>query len=48
MKPRTQSELVEGIKRFWSTVDRAKCTKYIHVHVHHHIIELKGDDATGY
>ena len=29
MKPTNQSELVEGIKMFWSTVDQAKCVKYI-------------------
>ena len=49
VKPRTQHELVEGIKTFWSTVDRAKCTKYIrHLDkVIPRVIELKGD-ATGY
>ena len=49
VKPRTQSELVEGIKIFWSTVDGAKCSKYIrHLYkVIPKVIELKGDD-TGY
>ena len=28
IKPRTKDELVEGIRRFWSTVDAAKCTRY--------------------
>ena len=49
VKPRTQSELVEGTKSFWSTVDRAKCSQYIRnqYKVIPKVIELKGD-ATGY
>ena len=29
VKPRTKDELVQGIQSFWSTVDVAKCNKYI-------------------
>lgn len=29
IKPRTKEELVAGITKFWATVDRAKCAKYI-------------------
>ena len=29
IKPRTKEELVDGITRFWATVDVHKCTKYI-------------------
>ena len=49
VKPKTQLELVEGIKAFWSTVSRAKCRKYIgHLkRVIPRVIELKGD-ATGF
>lgn len=49
VKPKNQSELVEGIKGFWSTVNRAKCKKYIrHLKkVIPRVIELNGD-ATGY
>ena len=49
MKPKTKSELVEGIKTFWDTVTIEKCTKYIR-HLRKVIpraIELNGD-ATGY
>ena len=28
VKPHTKDELIEGIKRFWATVDRRKCTRY--------------------
>jgi len=28
VKPHTKDELVEGIKKFWATVDRNKCTRY--------------------
>ena len=27
VKPRSKDELVDGIKRFWETVDAAKCTR---------------------
>jgi len=27
VKPKTKEELIEGIKNFWKTVDRAKCTR---------------------
>ena len=49
VKPKNQSELVEGIKAFWATVDQAKCRKYIgHLKkVIPRVIEFKGD-ATGY
>ena len=29
LKPRTKQELVDGILKFWRTVDVAKCNKYI-------------------
>ncbi len=29
MKPRTKDELVDGILRFWDTVDERKCCRYI-------------------
>ena len=49
LKPRTKQELVDGILKFWRTVDVAKCNKYIdHLKkVIPRIIELNGD-ATGY
>ena len=49
VKPRNMAELKVGIKSFWSTVTRAKCTKYInHLQkVIPKVIELNGD-ATGY
>ena len=49
VKPKCQQELVDGIKDFWSTVDVAKCQKYIgHLRkVIPKVIELKGA-ATGY
>ena len=49
VKPKTKSELVDGIKSFWATVTVEKCTKYIR-HLRKVIpraIELNGD-ATGY
>jgi len=49
VKPHKKEELVEGILKFWQTVDVAKCTKYIK-HLKKVIpkaIELDGD-ATGY
>ena len=49
VKPRRKEELVEGIERFWSTVDVVKCKKYIcHLKkVLPKVIELQGA-ATGY
>ena len=49
VKPKNKAELVEGIKRFWLTVDATKCQKYIrHLRkVIPRIIELNGN-ATGY
>ena len=29
VKPHTKDELIQGIVQFWSTVDDAKCRKYI-------------------
>ncbi len=29
VKPKTKTELIEGITRFWTTVDREKCCRYI-------------------
>ena len=48
-KPENKAELVEGIKRFWLTVDVTKCQKYIrHLRkVIPGIIEVNGN-ATGY
>jgi len=49
VKPTTKQALVDGIQEFWTTVDVAKCTKYIH-HLRKvipRVIELKGA-ATGY
>ena len=49
IKPKTKTELVEGIKVFWRTVDQKKCIKYIqHLKkVIPKVIEL-GGAATGY
>ena len=49
VKPRTKSELVQGISDFWVTVDVNKCRKYIgHLRkVLPKVIELDGA-ATGY
>ena len=49
VKPKNKGELVDGIKNFWSTVDAAKCAKYIrHLRkVIPKVIEL-GGEATGY
>ena len=29
IKPTTKAELIDGIRQFWSTVDAAKCCRYI-------------------
>ena len=49
IKPKTKDELVNGILRFWGTVDFVKCKKYIkHLDkVIPKVIELEGA-ATGY
>ena len=49
IKPQTKSALVEGIQQFWTTVDVAKCRKYIcHLRkVLPKVIELHGG-PTGY
>jgi len=49
VKPRTKDALVDGIQRFWQSVDKNKCHKYIrHLRkVLPKIIELNGA-ATGY
>ena len=49
IKPTTKQELVNGIQKFWRTVDVAKCRKYIrHLRkVIPKIVELQGA-ATGY
>ena len=49
IKPRVKQELVDGILKFWETVDVAKCTRYIrHLKkVLPRVIELNGE-ATGY
>ena len=45
----TKNQLVNGVEKFWATVDIQKCTKYIrHLHkVVPKVIEV-GRDATGY
>ena len=49
IKPRVKQELVDGILKFWETVDVAKCTRYIrHLKkVLPRVIKLNGE-ATGY
>ncbi len=49
MKPRTKQELIDGIERFWNTVDVPKCTKYI-LHLRKVIPKVIECDsaATGY
>ena len=49
VKPKRKEELVEGIRRFWRTVDVAKCQKYIgHLRkVIPAVIEKEGN-ATGF
>ncbi len=49
IKPRVKQELVDGILKFWETVDVEKCTRYIrHLRkVLPRVIELNGQ-ATGY
>lgn len=49
VKPRTKEQLIEGLLRFWKTVDVAKCNRYIrHLRkVIPQIIALDGR-ATGY
>ena len=49
VKQKTKDELVQGILKFWETVDIAKCTPYIrHLKkVLPRVIEVNGD-ATGY
>ena len=49
IKPRNKEQLVDGIRRFWDTVDTQKCCRYIgHLKkVLPAVIEKKGD-ATGY
>lgn len=49
VKPQRKDELIQGIKRFWETVDVAKCKKYIgHLQkVIPKVIEQNGE-PTGY
>ena len=49
VKPTTKDQLVEGIRQFWSTVDAAKCYRYIrHLQkVLPKVIEVQGN-TTGY
>ena len=49
VKPKCKDELIQGIVRFWGTVDTQKCCKYIeHLRkVMPKVIELEGA-ATGY
>ena len=48
-KPKNKQELIDGIGRFWATVDVAKCCRYIH-HLNKvlpKVVEVHGE-ATGY
>lgn len=49
IKPKVKAELIDGIQKFWGTVDQAKCRKYIGhwLKVIPKVIELEGA-ATGY
>jgi len=49
VKPTTKQQLIDGIKRFWTTVDSQKCTRYIrHLRkVIPKVIEVQGE-PTGY
>ena len=49
VKPRNKEQLVDGIRRFWDTVDKNKCLRYIgHLNkVLPAVVEKRGD-ATGY
>ena len=49
VKPKVKEELIRGIREFWTTVDEAKCQKYIgHLKkVLPAVIEREGN-ATGY
>lgn len=48
VKPHTKQELIDGIVRFWKTVDITKCRRYINhlVKVIPKVIEVNGE-ATG-
>lgn len=49
VKPRSKEQLINGIRRFWDTVDARKCTKYIgHLRKVLPVVIEKGGDATGY
>ena len=49
MNPKTKEELIDGIERYWKTVNKRKCARYIrHLwKVIPRVIELNGN-ATGY
>ena len=49
VKPKTKEELIDGIERYWKTVNKEKCARYIrHLwKVIPRVIELNGN-ATGY
>lgn len=49
VKPTTKDQLVEGIRQFWSTIDMAKCCRYIrHLQkVLPKVVDVQGN-ATGY
>ena len=49
VKPKVKNDLIQGILKFWRTVDKHKCNKYInHLYkVLPRAVELKGS-ATGY
>ena len=49
VKPKTKADLLEGIRKFWGTVSKQKCQKYIgHLKkVIPKVIEFQGD-SSGY
>ena len=49
VKPTSKDDLIDGIKKFWRTVDVTKCTKYIrHLRkVIPKVIDVRGE-PTGY
>jgi len=49
VKPINKEQLVDGIAKFWTTVDHAKCTRYInHLHKVVPMVILREGKASGY
>ena len=46
VQPKSKQELIDGIEHFWTTVDAAKCCRYIN-HVLPKVVAVQGE-ATGY